>query len=169
MNVRAALLAARELIAAFKDATTSALAREILDRALAAAEADDCYQALKLDPADHPPRGRGAGPRARPTRTRHRTHTAPPIGPQTGAMPMMMHQATRAYEAAATHRSQREQEADVFRRAIGALKAARNGNALQRVRALADNRRLWMTVHDLMRDPDNSLPPDCAPRSFPSA
>ena len=73
---------------------------------------------------------------------------------------MMMHQATRAYEAAATHRSQREQEADVFRRAIGALKAARNGNALQRVRALADNRRLWMTVHDLMRDPDNNLPPE---------
>jgi flagellar biosynthesis regulator FlaF len=72
---------------------------------------------------------------------------------------MMMHQATRAYEAAATHRSQREQEADVFRRAIGALKAARDGNALQRVRALADNRRLWMTVHDLMRDPDNNLPP----------
>ncbi len=73
---------------------------------------------------------------------------------------MMMHQATRAYEAASTHRSQREQEADVFRRAIGALKAAHNGNALQRIRALADNRRLWMTVHDLMRDPDNNLPPD---------
>ena len=71
-----------------------------------------------------------------------------------------MHQAMRAYEAAATHRSQREQEADVFRRAIGALKAARNGNALQRVRALADNRRLWMTVNDLMRDPDNNLPPE---------
>jgi flagellar protein FlbT len=42
------LSAARELIAAFKDATTSALARDILDRALAAAEADDCYKALKL-------------------------------------------------------------------------------------------------------------------------
>jgi flagellar biosynthesis regulator FlaF len=70
---------------------------------------------------------------------------------------MMMHQATRAYAAAATHRSQREQEADVFRRATGALKAARNGNALQQIRALADNRRLWMTVHDLMRDPDNTL------------
>jgi flagellar biosynthesis repressor protein FlbT len=39
---------ARELIAAFKEATTSALACEILDRALTAAEADDCYQALKL-------------------------------------------------------------------------------------------------------------------------
>ena len=42
------LVAARELIAAFKTATTSALAREILDRAMASAEADDCYQALKL-------------------------------------------------------------------------------------------------------------------------
>jgi flagellar biosynthesis repressor protein FlbT len=42
------LEAARRLIAEFKAATTSALAREILDRALQAAEADDCYQALKL-------------------------------------------------------------------------------------------------------------------------
>jgi flagellar biosynthesis repressor protein FlbT len=42
------LVAARELIAAFKEATTSQLARDILDHALAAAEADDCYQALKL-------------------------------------------------------------------------------------------------------------------------
>lgn len=71
---------------------------------------------------------------------------------------MMMNQAMRAYEAANAHRTQREQEADVFRRATGALKAARDGNALQRVRALADNRRLWMAVHDLMRDPDNNLP-----------
>lgn len=42
------MASARELILAFKNATTSDLAREILDRALAAAEADDCYQALKL-------------------------------------------------------------------------------------------------------------------------
>ena len=42
------LAAARELIATFKQATTSMLARDILDRALACAEADDCYQALKL-------------------------------------------------------------------------------------------------------------------------
>lgn len=42
------LESARQLIVAFKDATTSSLARDILDRALAAAEADDCYQALKL-------------------------------------------------------------------------------------------------------------------------
>jgi flagellar protein FlbT len=42
------LLAARELIAQFNRATTSALAREILERALALAESDQCYQALKL-------------------------------------------------------------------------------------------------------------------------
>jgi flagellar protein FlbT len=42
------LAAARKLVAEFKQATTSSLACEILDRALAAAEADDCYQALKL-------------------------------------------------------------------------------------------------------------------------
>lgn len=42
------LVAARDYIAAFKDSTTSLLAREILDRALAAAEGDNCYQALKL-------------------------------------------------------------------------------------------------------------------------
>ena len=42
------LSSAREVIAEFRAATTSALARDILDRALAAAEADDCYQALKL-------------------------------------------------------------------------------------------------------------------------
>ena len=43
-----ALAAAHELIAAFKAATTSVLAREILDRAEAAAANDDCYTALKL-------------------------------------------------------------------------------------------------------------------------
>ncbi len=42
------LESARTLISAFKGATSSVLAREILDRAMAAAEADDCYGALKL-------------------------------------------------------------------------------------------------------------------------
>ena len=42
------LSAVHELILAFKEATTSALAREILDRAEAAAKADNCYLALKL-------------------------------------------------------------------------------------------------------------------------
>ena len=42
------LQSARELVAAFTEATTSALAADILARALSAAEADDCYRALKL-------------------------------------------------------------------------------------------------------------------------
>jgi flagellar protein FlbT len=42
------LATAHELIVAFKIATTSALAREILDRAEAAAAGDNCYLALKL-------------------------------------------------------------------------------------------------------------------------
>ena len=42
------LASAHELAGRFKAATSSALARDILDRALAAAEADECYQALKL-------------------------------------------------------------------------------------------------------------------------
>jgi flagellar biosynthesis repressor protein FlbT len=42
------LISARDLISEFKLATTSRLAREILDDALAAAEADECYRALKL-------------------------------------------------------------------------------------------------------------------------
>ncbi len=42
------LAVARSLIEDFKDATTSAVARDMLDQALNAAEADDCYRALKL-------------------------------------------------------------------------------------------------------------------------
>ena len=42
------LAAARRLIAEFQEATTSTLAREMLRRALVLADADDCYQALKL-------------------------------------------------------------------------------------------------------------------------
>lgn len=44
----AGLQAARALIADFQQATTSALAREMLRQALILAETDDCYQALKL-------------------------------------------------------------------------------------------------------------------------
>jgi flagellar protein FlbT len=42
------LAAARDFVSAFSAATTSSLARDILDRALIAAEQDDCYKALKL-------------------------------------------------------------------------------------------------------------------------
>ncbi|HUD60721.1 MAG TPA: flagellar biosynthesis regulator FlaF [Acetobacteraceae bacterium] len=69
-----------------------------------------------------------------------------------------MRQAAGAYATASTHRTQREQEADVFRRATGALKAARDSASLPRVKAIADNRRLWLTIGDLMHDPLNPLP-----------
>ena len=42
------LTAALGLIREFQEATTSALAREILEHALASARQDDCYSALKL-------------------------------------------------------------------------------------------------------------------------
>jgi flagellar protein FlaF len=74
-------------------------------------------------------------------------------------MQTMTH-AARAYGAAATHRSQRAQEADIFRRANGALKSALGLGPIPRIRAIADNRRLWITVTDLMRDPLNPLPQD---------
>ena len=67
--------------------------------------------------------------------------------------------ATRAYQQSARHRSVREQEADVFRRVNAALRTAQEGDALARVRALADNDRLWITLMDLMRDSANALPP----------
>jgi flagellar biosynthesis regulator FlaF len=66
--------------------------------------------------------------------------------------------AVRAYQASSAHRTARQQEADVFLRANGALKAARDAGPVARARALADNRRLWLMVADLVRDPDNALP-----------
>ena len=65
-------------------------------------------------------------------------------------------QAARAYQAGATHRSPRAQEAEVFQITNAGLRAADSPAA--RARALADNRRLWTTVNDLMRDPANALP-----------
>lgn len=64
----------------------------------------------------------------------------------------------RAYQAAARHRSQRDQDADVFRRANAALRAALGGDGAATIRALADNRLLWLTVTGLARDPANPLP-----------
>lgn len=67
-------------------------------------------------------------------------------------------QAARAYQTSAGFRSVREQEADVFRRANGAIRAAKQGGALARVQAIADNRRLWNMVISLLTDPENALP-----------
>lgn len=66
--------------------------------------------------------------------------------------------AFRAYRAASAHRGPREQEADVFRRVTGALRAAQHGTAMDQTKAVADNSRLWLMIGDLLRDPDNALP-----------
>jgi flagellar biosynthesis activator protein FlaF len=68
--------------------------------------------------------------------------------------------ASRAYAAAMVNRTIREQEADVFRLVIARMQAARQSGPTARVRALADNRRLWTAVADLMRDQGNPLPPE---------
>ncbi len=69
-----------------------------------------------------------------------------------------MNQAARAYAATAEYGSVRQQEADVFRRANAALRQCDDAPSVRKVRALADNDRLWRMVIDLMRDPANALP-----------
>ncbi|HVY16495.1 MAG TPA: flagellar biosynthesis regulator FlaF [Rhodopila sp.] len=66
--------------------------------------------------------------------------------------------AASAYGATARLRPARQQEADIFRDAARTLTTARNGRAIEQIRALADNRRIWISVIDLMRDPANALP-----------
>jgi len=70
-----------------------------------------------------------------------------------------LHSASRAYATASVNRTTRQQEADIFRLVVARLQAARQSGAIARVRALADNRRLWTTVSDLVRDTGNPLPP----------
>jgi flagellar biosynthesis regulator FlaF len=67
-------------------------------------------------------------------------------------------QARQAYETASRSRSQRDQEADVFRHVNAALRRAGSAGDLARIRALSDNRRLWLAMNNLMRDPENPLP-----------
>ena len=71
---------------------------------------------------------------------------------------LSLNMASRAYAAAAVNRTVRQQEADVFRLVIARLQSARQAEPIARVRALADNRRLWTAVADLVRDARNPLP-----------
>jgi flagellar biosynthesis regulator FlaF len=72
--------------------------------------------------------------------------------------PMNQMLGTRRYGATQQTRSLREQEADVFRRVNYAMKAALNSNAIDRARAVADNRRLWLAVETALINPENLLP-----------
>ena len=53
----------------------------------------------------------------------------------------------------------KQMEAEVFARAARAIRAAEAGTAMDRVRAGADNRRLWTAVYGAVTDPTNALPP----------
>jgi flagellar protein FlaF len=66
--------------------------------------------------------------------------------------------AATAYGATASLRPTRNQEADIFREVARSLATARKGRNIDQIRALADNRRVWLSVIDLMRDPANALP-----------
>lgn len=65
----------------------------------------------------------------------------------------------RAYGAARAARDPREQEADVIRRVTFGLRAALDEEGAARVRAVADNRRLWLAMETALLDPTNQLPP----------
>jgi flagellar biosynthesis regulator FlaF len=67
-----------------------------------------------------------------------------------------------AAKGAAAYRrrlTSKQMEAEVFARATRAIRAAETGTAMDRVRAGADNRRLWNAVHGAVADPTNALPP----------
>jgi flagellar biosynthesis regulator FlaF len=72
-----------------------------------------------------------------------------------------------AAQGAAAYRRRltpKQMEAEVFARATRAIHAAGEGEPLARARALADNRRLWDTVHASVLDPANALPVDLRAR-----
>jgi len=66
--------------------------------------------------------------------------------------------ANTAYRASAARRTQKEQDAEVFRRANVALRRAVRADSVEQARAIADNSILWTAVVDLLRDPANPLP-----------
>lgn len=66
--------------------------------------------------------------------------------------------AIQAYRAASVYKSQRDVEADMFRQVIDSLRAAEHAGFIHQVKAVADNRRLWMAVQAVISDPGNVLP-----------
>lgn len=67
----------------------------------------------------------------------------------------------RGHAAAAyrQRRTPRHGEAEVFAEANRRLRAGSGDGPLGRVRAVADNRRLWVMVLDLVSETENQLPP----------
>jgi flagellar biosynthesis regulator FlaF len=66
-----------------------------------------------------------------------------------------------AHGAAAAYRRRltpKQMEAEVFAHATRAIRTAEGGSGMDRVRATADNRRLWNAVYGAVTDPANALP-----------
>jgi len=79
---------------------------------------------------------------------------------------MMPDQNPAAQGAAAYRRrlTPKQMEAEIFARATRAIRTAETGGPLDRVRAIADNRRLWDAVHGVVMDPSNALPAELRAR-----
>lgn len=65
----------------------------------------------------------------------------------------------RAYGATRAALDPREQEADIIRRVTFGLRDAKDrDDDLIRVKAMADNRRLWLAMESALLHPSNQLP-----------
>jgi flagellar biosynthesis activator protein FlaF len=65
----------------------------------------------------------------------------------------------RAYGATRAALDPREQEADIIRRVTFGLRTAQErDDDLARVKAMADNRRLWLAMESALLHPSNQLP-----------
>jgi hypothetical protein len=71
---------------------------------------------------------------------------------------MTLAQLVRAYGATRAALDPREQEADIIRRVTGGLRAVREDDGPARMRAVADNRRLWLAMESALVHPSNQLP-----------
>ena len=65
--------------------------------------------------------------------------------------------ALKAYKKSTSHRSIREQEADVFRQVNLKLMGCNADCAMSKAKAVADNKLLWVAIMDIVRDPANQL------------
>lgn len=64
----------------------------------------------------------------------------------------------RAYGATRAALDPREQEADIIRRVTGTLRSVQGDDGPARMRAVADNRRLWLAMESALVHPSNQLP-----------
>ena len=71
-----------------------------------------------------------------------------------------MNQKLNAYkQAAMMNKDYRSQEANLFKRVtFGLIEGKANPDGLELVRAASDNRLLWQTIVNLLRDDQNRLP-----------